>query len=50
MTYLDLITTNPPEELATAINGNETYRKRPQAIKTIRDALKVKIASESDLR
>ena len=50
MTYLDLITTNPPEELATAINGNETYRKRPQAIKTIRDAMKVKIASESDLR
>ena len=50
MTYLDLITTNQPEELATAINGNETYRKRPQAIKTIRDALKVKIASESDLR
>ena len=50
MTYLDLITTNPPEELATAINGNETYRKRPQAIKTIRYALKVQIASESDLR
>lgn len=50
MAYLDLITTSHPEELATSISGDDTVRKRPQAIKTIRDSLKVRIASENDLR
>lgn len=49
MSYLDLITATSPEELAVAIAGNDGYRKRPQAIKTIRDSLKVKIASATDL-
>ena len=49
MSYLDLITATSPEELAVAIAGNDGYRKRPQAIKTVRDSLKVKIASATDL-
>ena len=49
MSYLDLITNTPPEELATTITGNNSYRKRPQAIKAIRDSLRVKISSENDL-
>ena len=49
MSYLDLITTTSPEELAATITSNDNYRKRPQAIKAIRDSLKVKIASENDL-
>ena len=49
MSYLDLITATSPEELAVAIAGNDGYRKRPQAIKAIRDSLKVKIASATDL-
>ena len=49
MSYLDLITNTSPEELATTITGNDRYRKRPQAIKAIRDSLRVKIASENDL-
>lgn len=49
MSYLDLVTNTSPEELATTITGNDRYRKRPQAIKAIRDSLRVKIASENDL-
>ena len=49
MTYLDLLSLSSPEELAAAIDGAETYSKRPQAIKAVRDRLKVKIASEFDL-
>lgn len=49
MSYLDLITTTSPEELAATITGNDSYHKRPQAIKAIRDSLRVKIASENDL-
>lgn len=40
MSYLDLVTNTSPEELATTITGNDRYRKRPQAIKAIRDSLK----------
>lgn len=49
MAYLDLLSLSSPEELATAIDGEEIYSKRPQAIKAVRDRLKVKIASTSDL-
>ena len=50
MDYLDLLTLSRPEELAAAITGNqEIYSKRPQAIKAVRDNLKVKIASAFDL-
>lgn len=49
MAYLDLLTLSSPEELATAIDG-EAYSKRPQAIKAVRDQLKVKIASAFDLK
>ena len=49
MSYLDLVTNTSPEELATTITDNDRYRKRPQAIKAIRDSLRVKIASENDL-
>ncbi len=50
MAYLDLLTLSRPEELAAAITGNqEIYSKRPQAIKAVRDNLKVKIASAFDL-
>ena len=49
MAYLDLLSLSSPEELATAINGGEIYSKRPQAIKAVRDCLKVKIASAVDL-
>ena len=49
MSYLELITATPPEELAAAITGNDGYRKRPQAIKAIRDSLRLKIASGNDL-
>ena len=49
MVYLDLLSLCSPEELATAIDGGEIYSKRPQAIKAVRDFLKVKIASAFDL-
>ena len=49
MAYLDLLSLSSPEELATAIDGGEIYSKRPQAIKAVRDCLKVKIASAFDL-
>lgn len=49
MVYLDLLSLSSPEELATAIDGGEIYSKRPQAIKAVRDFLKVKIASAFDL-
>ena len=49
MSYLNLITTASPEELAATITGNDNYLKRLQAIKAIRDSLRVKIASENDL-
>ena len=49
MAYLDLLSLSSLEELATAMNGGEIYSKRPQAIKAVRDCLKVKIASAVDL-
>lgn len=49
MSYLDLITSTSPEKLAATITGNDSYHKRPKAIKAIRDSLKVKIASENEL-
>lgn len=49
MSYLNLITSASPEELAATITGNDNYLKRPQAIKAIRDSLRVKIASQNDL-
>ena len=48
-TWLDILTTVPQEELAGAVTGDPTPRKRPQAVKAIRDALRVKIGTASDL-
>ena len=48
-TWLDILTTAPQEELATAITGEDVPRKRPQAVKTVRDALYVKIGAVGDL-
>lgn len=48
-TWLDILTTTPQEEFAKAVIGNETQRKRPQAVKAIRDALCVKIGTSGDL-
>lgn len=48
-TWLDIITTDSQEALAKAITGDETPKKRPQAVKAIRDALCVKIGTSGDL-
>ena len=48
-TWLDILTTTPQEDLAKAITGEDTPRKRPQAVKAVRDALCVKIGTSGDL-
>lgn len=48
-TWLDILTTVSQEELARAITGDDTPRKRPQAVKAVRDALRVKIGTSGDL-
>lgn len=48
-TWLDILTTTSQECLATAITGVDMPRKRPQAVKAVRDALCVRIGSQSDL-
>lgn len=48
-TWLDIVTTTSQEELAMAITGDDTPRKRPQAVKAVRDALCVKIGTSGDL-
>lgn len=47
-TFLDMITMESPEKLASAIVQKQ-IQKRPQSIKAIRDSLKVKMATSSDL-
>lgn len=48
-TWLDIVTTTSQEDLAKAISGDDTPRKRPQAVKAVRDALCVKIGTSGDL-
>ena len=48
-TWLDIVTTTSQEELARAITGDDAPRKRPQAVKAVRDALCVKIGTSGDL-
>ena len=48
-TWLDIITTTSQEALASAITGEDIPRKRPQAVKVVRDTLRVKIGTSSDL-
>jgi len=48
-TWLDILTTVSQEKLATAITGEDIPRKRPQAVKAIRDALCIKIGTQNDL-
>lgn len=48
-TWLDIVTTTSQEALANAITGDDAPRKRPQAVKAVRDALCVKIGTVGDL-
>lgn len=48
-TWLDILTTTSQEKLAMAITGDDAPKKRPQAVKTVRDALYVKIGTSGDL-
>jgi len=48
-TWLDILTTTSQEALASAVTGEDVPRKRPQAVKVVRDALCVKIGASSDL-
>ena len=48
-TWLDIVTTTSQEVLANAITGDDAPRKRPQAVKAVRDALCVKIGTSGDL-
>ena len=48
-TWLDIMTTTSQEALANAITGDDSPRKRPQAVKAVRDALCVKIGTSGDL-
>ncbi len=48
-TWLDILTTTSQEELAKAITRDDTPKKRPQAVKAVRDALCVKIGTSGDL-
>lgn len=48
-TWLDIVTTTSQEALANAITGDDSSRKRPQAVKAVRDALCVKIGTSGDL-
>lgn len=43
------MTTTSQEELAKAITGDDAPKKRPQAVKMIRDMLCVKIGTSGDL-
>lgn len=47
--WLDIVTTTSQEALANAISGDDVPRRRPQAVKTVRDALYVKIGTSGDL-
>lgn len=48
-TWLDIFTTTSQETLARAVAGDDIPRKRPQAVKVVRDTLRVKIGTISDL-
>jgi hypothetical protein len=48
-TWLDILTTASQEALAGAVAGEDIPRKRPQAVKVVRDTLRVKIGVASDL-
>ena len=48
-TWLDILTTTSQEMLAQAITGDDVARKRPQAVKIVRDSLRVKIGTTADL-
>lgn len=48
-TWLDILTTTSQEDIAAAIAGDGVQRKRPQAIKLIRDTLCLKIGTSSEL-
>ena len=48
-TWLDIVTTTSQEALANAITDDDAPRKRPQAVKAVRDALCVKIGTSGDL-
>lgn len=48
-TWLDILTTTSQEELAKAITGDNTPKKRPQAVKAVRDSLCVRIGTSGDL-
>ena len=45
-TWLDILTTSSQEKIAAAVTGENISRKRPQAIKAIRDGLQVKIGTQ----
>lgn len=49
-TWLDILTISSQEEIAVAITGENIPRKRPQAIKAIRDGLQVKIGTQDSLQ
>lgn len=48
-TWLDILTLVSQEELAAAVTGSNEPRKRPQAVKAVRDTLRVKIGTQFDL-
>lgn len=48
-TWLDILTLEAPETLSAAISGKEPPRKRIQAVKVVRDTLRVKIGTAEDL-
>lgn len=48
-TWLDILTLDSQEKLAAAITGTDVPRKRPQAVKAVRDTLRVKIGTQYDL-
>ena len=47
--WLDILTMSTQEQLAAAITGTGGQWKRPQAVKAVRDALRIKIGSKGDL-
>ena len=48
-TWLDIMTLSAPEDLAQVISKDATSRKRPQAVKLVRDTLCVRIGTPNDL-
>jgi superfamily I DNA/RNA helicase len=48
-TWLDIVTTATHEKMASAVTGEDIPRKRPHAVKAIRDTLYVKIGTSGDL-